>query len=252
MWRAEKAGWIGVIALTLTLAACGSKGAEQPADPTPADPAADPAVAPAGGEGDKHTEPAAKPDEPAKPDGPTAKLDEPAKPDEPAAKAEVDAGPTEAAADAGPTEAEGDAGAAANAEPDTLSKHGFNYPGKNTVVRECDPESPEGVIQRAILAAMNPDEEKGWQQFESLLHSSQLIPNALTSRRQLNFPAMRRKVSLFLVEEGKPYYKWAYAEEPDEGVIKVFVHNPKSMPTPCYLAMDPEADNKWRIKSCSL
>lgn len=130
---------------------------------------------------------------------------------------------------------------------------GWSYPSRNTIVRDPEPDTPAGVIMLALTAAMNPDANKGWGQFQALLHTSELLPNALISRRELNWPAMRRKVHLFLIEDPtKPIYQWSYAEETADGQLKIFVHNPKSMPTPCYVAQDPEQDNKWRIRTCSL
>lgn len=253
MWRADKAGWIAVIGLSLAVAACGGKGSEQPsmnpvdpaATPAPTDPATAPAPEDKGSEG--NVAPADPADPGAKPADPGTKPADPGtKPADPAA-ADPDAADAGSTAGADPADTKVPSEAADGASP-----NGYTYPGRNTVVKDPDPESPEGIIMRALAAALDPDEAKGWEAFEGLLHTSELIPNALTSRRQLNWPAMRRKVALFLVEEGKPVYKWAYAEEPEPGVIKVFVNNPKSMPTPCYVAQDPEQENKWRIKSCSL
>ncbi|MCB9736069.1 MAG: hypothetical protein H6745_26070 [Deltaproteobacteria bacterium] len=216
--------------LTTALVACGGKGGDQPA-PEP--------------------EPTA-PSEPA----PTEPTPEPAtvaaEPDAGAAAAPSDpatAAPTGETVAAGDGDATG--GAAENAADAEL---GFVYPAKNTVIRDVDPESIEGVIQRALMAAANPDEEKGWKDFESLLHSQEKGEMSLRSRKQYNWPAMRRKAYLFLIEgTDKNVYKWAYAEEHDEGkTIKVFVYNPKSSPTPCYVKRDPEQENHWRITTCSL
>ncbi len=126
----------------------------------------------------------------------------------------------------------------------------FVQPG--SIVRTPDPETPEGVIQRAIASAMEPDEPKAWEQFAALLHTDEKLPNALYSRRSMNFPAMRRKVKLFLIEdETKPYYQVdRVLEGPDS--VRLFVHNKGSMPTPCEVRRDTAQENKWRVTTCSL
>jgi len=225
-------GWSNVawiVGLALTLGACGGKDEATPEAPAPA--AAEPAKeAPAaearGEEPTTAAAPAPKPAEEATAPKPTEEV--------PAPK------PADAAA-AAPTEVVVD------------DLDAYVYPARNTVVRDPDPSTPEGIIARALAAAMNPDEAAGWREFEALLHTSEKLPNALTSRRQLNWPAMRRKVPLFLVEdETKPIYRWSYVEELPNNTLKIFVHNKESMPTPCYLRRDAEQDNAWRITTCSL
>jgi len=119
-----------------------------------------------------------------------------------------------------------------------------------TIVKDPNPESPEGLIQRAIMAAMEPDEAKAWAAFEALLHEDQKYGQALVYRREMNFPAMRRKVKLFLIEdETKPIYKISRILE-EGNIIRIFVHNKQSMPTPCEVRLD--ATNHWKIGICSL
>jgi len=113
-------------------------------------------------------------------------------------------------------------------------------------------DSPEAVIMKAIQAAMNPDEAKGWEDFSKLLHSSQQLPNSLTSWRAFNFKAFRRKVHLYLADDTKPDYVIDRVDRPTPDRIKIFVHNERSMPTPCQLRKDPEARGAWRIEICSL
>lgn len=244
MKRAAHAGLILVTGLGLALFACGAE--QQPAgDPPPAEPTPS-------AEGDPKDPKAAEPT----PAADAPKEDEAAKPAEPAEPAKADAPAEPAGADGAEPTAGGDGGEAKPVALDGASEPSpaqVSYPSKNTIVRDPEPDSPAGVIMRALEAAMNPDADKGWEQFEALLHTSEKLPNALISRRELNWPAMRRKVHLFLIEDPKkPIYQWAYAEETADGQLKIFVHNPKSMPTPCYVAQDPEQDNQWKIRTCSL
>jgi hypothetical protein len=143
----------------------------------------------------------------------------------------------------------GDPAAAADAGAETTPG---TFVQAGSIVRTPDPETPEGVIQRAIVAAMEPDEAKAWEQFLALLHTDEKLPNALYSRRSRNFAAMRRKLKLFLIEDGtKPYYQVdRVIEGPD--AVRLFVHNKSSMPTPCEVRRDKAQENKWRVATCSL
>lgn len=123
-----------------------------------------------------------------------------------------------------------------------------------TIVRDPVPDSPEWLIQQVLVASMEPDEAKGWALFESLLHEDQKIENALVSRRQLNYPASRRKVKLFLFEDpSKPIYKIDRVVEESPTLVRIYVHNNSEggMPTPCEVRLD-EKLKKWRIGICSL
>lgn len=123
-----------------------------------------------------------------------------------------------------------------------------------TVVRNPEPNSPEWLIQQVLVASMEPDFEKGWALFESLLADDQKIEKALISRKQLNYPASRRKVKLFLYEDPeKPYYKIERIVQEGPNQYRFFLNNnsPDSMPTPCEVRYD-EAKKKWGVGICSL
>ncbi len=123
-----------------------------------------------------------------------------------------------------------------------------------TVVKNPAVDSPEWLIEQVLVAAMEPDEAKGWAIFESLLHTDEKLPNALISRRQHNYPASRRKVKLFLYEDPtKPIYKVDRVVEEGPKSVRIYVHNnsENSIPTPCEVRMD-DTLKKWRIGICSL
>ncbi|MFO0745237.1 MAG: hypothetical protein U1F43_06095 [Myxococcota bacterium] len=225
--------------------ACGSKS--QPA------PASEPT---------KSTEPAKTPDPKA---GEPTKTTEPAKTPDPAPADPTKAPEPAAAADAGAAPADPDAGAAADPMMDDDAMVGVNVPQADvsnaalfqltatpgTIVKDPNPESPEGLITRALQAAMEPDEAKGWTMFEALLHDDQKYGQALEYRRQMNFPAMRRKVKLFLIEDpNKPIYQVDRTLVENPTTIRIFVHNKESMPTPCQLRLDDTGH--WKIGICSL
>lgn len=213
--------------VTFALVACDKK----------AEPAPQPAAA-------ETKAPEAKPE--AKPEPKPEPVAEPAKAPAEPAKAPV--------ADAG-TAPSGDTGgdpAPIPAIPDPPVTAVSMTPGM--IVRETKPDSPEWLIQQVLVASMEPDEAKGWELFASLLHEDQKIENALISRRQLNYPASRRKVKLFLFEDPtKPYYKVDRVLEESPKLVRIFVHNNSEggMPTPCELRFDDNL-KKWRIGICSL
>jgi glucose/arabinose dehydrogenase len=143
---------------------------------------------------------------------------------------------------------------AAPAEPATGFKPNEVMVTPGTVVRDPKEGTPEWLVAQVLLAAMDPDEAKGWERFVSVLGPDQKIEKALISRRELNFAASRRKVKLFLFEDPtKPIYKVDRVQQEEENVWRIFVHNnsPDSMPTPCQVRFDP-ATSKWGVGLCSL
>jgi hypothetical protein len=155
---------------------------------------------------------------------------------------EPEASPTPAPAPAAPVEAD-----------DGVKPLGTHVlPGM--VVRDTLPRTPERAIQDVLRAALEPDEEKGWEMFKALLHTDELLPNALITRRSMNFAASRRKVHLFLVEKAEvPVFKVARILDEGNDSLRFFVHNPESMPTPCVARIDRNLNPPaWRIGVCSL
>jgi hypothetical protein len=70
----------------------------------------------------------------------------------------------------------------------------------------------------------------------------------------MNFAASRRKVHLFLLEDSpKPVFKVERIVDDAPDTIRFFVHNPKSMPTPCTARLDQSlTPPAWRVGICSL
>jgi hypothetical protein len=123
---------------------------------------------------------------------------------------------------------------------------------EGVLVTEPGEGTPEAVLQTVIAAAMNPDEAAGWESLRSMLHSSISAAHALQNYREMNFQASRRKVNLFTPNDTLPYFRVVKTTLPGTDKIKFFVHNEKSMPTPCTLRRDSEADGAWRVYVCSL
>lgn len=215
---------------------------------------------------DKKSEPApqaaAATPEPAKPEPTPEPTKTPDKEPAPTPTAAADASPTPAPAPT-PTPAPAPtptvAGDAAPAAPSDGAAAGDKPVGvtatPGTVVKDPVPDSPEWLIQQVLAASLEPDPEKGWALFESLLHEDQKIEKALISRKSLNYPASRRKVQLFIYEEGpKPVYRVErVVEEVPNQQYRIFVYNksPDSMPTPCEVRYDANL-KKWRVGICSL
>jgi len=122
------------------------------------------------------------------------------------------------------------------------------------IVRTTKERTPEHMIQQVLVAALEPDEEKGWQLFKSLLHTDELHPNGLITRRSMNFAASRRKVHLFIADKGDlPVFKVSRILDEGDGTLRFFVHNPESMPTPCTARVDANlTPPAWRVGLCSL
>lgn len=126
--------------------------------------------------------------------------------------------------------------------------------GITTTIDNPDDGTPEALVRDVIAAALMADETKGWEAFRKLLHSDQLRSGVSEkSWRTMNFPALRRKVRLYLEDDSTPIYELAYAEEVAPTSVKLFVANEKSeVPTPCTLKPDAEQGGAWRISICSL
>ena len=86
----------------------------------------------------------------------------------------------------------------------------------------------------------------------SVLHSGNKTVKALRDWRGMKFPASRRKAHLFVSDEALVHFRIMRVDTPQEDAIRLFVFNAKSLPTPCELRRDPEADNAWRVWVCSL
>jgi len=152
-----------------------------------------------------------------------------------------------------PTPAEASSEAAGEAEATAKSPpQASTDADEAAIISAPAPDSPEAVIRGILEGAMNPDSDAGWETTKALLHSNLHTARALKSYRELNYPASRRKVALFTPDDTKPHFRVARRQTPAADKIKLFIHNEKSMPTPCTLRKDPQASGAWRIHACSL
>lgn len=124
--------------------------------------------------------------------------------------------------------------------------------GEGRLITTPSPETPEGVIQSVLRASLTADEEMGWDMLLSVLHSGNKTAKALRDWRGMKFPASRRKAHLFVSDEALVHFRIMRIDTPQEDAIRLFVFNAESLPTPCELRRDPEANNAWRVWVCSL
>ncbi len=120
--------------------------------------------------------------------------------------------------------------------------------GIGEVVTNPEPGTPEAVVQEVLRAALNPDEEAGWEHFVKFLHSEELdSPVAMNHWRNLKFPALCKK-AIHLVQDpaSVTFVIMDRREEPPSLIL--MVKNAKSeLPTPCKLRQDPSAGNAWKV-----
>ncbi|NOZ01511.1 MAG: hypothetical protein GXP54_06430 [Deltaproteobacteria bacterium] len=114
------------------------------------------------------------------------------------------------------------------------------------------PGTPEKVIQDVLKAAINADEEAGWEGFYPLLHTDEAdSPAAMNNWRTIKFPAIRRKAAYLLTD--KSSFEFTVMDRREDGrSLTIFVKNSKSdSPTPCKLRQDPDKGNAWMVfNSC--
>ncbi len=124
-------------------------------------------------------------------------------------------------------------------------------------VCEPDKESAEWVLMEAMEAARDKNEERGWERFQKVLHSSERSPNALRSWYTGAWPRMRRQIKHYDLN-GDGCFKMVNLKEMVRGTggtagYEYYITSKiKEMPTPCAVYLDDENGNKWRIRRCSL
>lgn len=118
-------------------------------------------------------------------------------------------------------------------------------------VDQPEPETAEWVLKQALLAASDKDEQRGWDNFQKMLHSSERTTNALRGWYQGNWPRMRKQAPLYLDSEGRFVLRDLRVQQ-NEGVDFFVESKIRDLPTPCSVYIDHNNNNVWRIKRCSL
>ncbi len=120
--------------------------------------------------------------------------------------------------------------------------------GLGVTITTPDPGTPERLVQDVLRAALNADEDSGWEAFEALLHSEEAgSPRAHAEWRQTKFEAIRRKAAALVEDPGTFAYRMMdYREDGD--TVQIFVRNRTSdLPTPCRVKPDPAVRGAYRV-----
>ena len=121
----------------------------------------------------------------------------------------------------------------------------------------CDPdkESAEWVLMKTLQAMNAKDPEKGWEDFQKLLYSSERTLNALRGWRQMTWKRLRKQRDHYLDEDGCYKIVKQRKIESSRGKLQgleFYVQSKyKDMGTPCAVSRDKGNKGRWRIKRCS-
>lgn len=118
-------------------------------------------------------------------------------------------------------------------------------------VENPEPETAEWVILQVLLAAKDPDEERGWEKFQKLLHSQERTNNALKGWQQFGWPRMRRQAKLYLDEHDRIVLR-DFKVMQNDGIDFFLENKERDLPTPCSVYLDFANNKHWRVKRCSL
>lgn len=118
-------------------------------------------------------------------------------------------------------------------------------------VTNPEPETAEWVLREVLLAGKEPDEEKGWQRFQKVLHSQERTNNALKGWQQFGWPRIRRQAHLYLDETGT-FVLRDFRTLQNDGIDFFLENRDRDLPTPCSVYLDFANNKQWRVKRCSL
>ncbi len=118
-------------------------------------------------------------------------------------------------------------------------------------VDKPEPETAEWVIKEVLLAAKDPDEARGWDKFQKLLHSQERSTNALKGWQQFGWPRMRRQAHLYLDEHDRLVLR-DFKVMQNDGIDFFLENRERDLPTPCAVYLDFANNKHWRVKRCSL
>ena len=118
-------------------------------------------------------------------------------------------------------------------------------------VSDPEPETAEWVLREALLAGIEPEEEKGWERFQKVLHSQERTVAALNSWRQFGWPRIRKQAKNYLDDDGR-FVLRDFRTLQNDGIDSFLDNHTRELPTPCSVYMDYDNNKLWRIKRCSL
>ncbi len=118
-------------------------------------------------------------------------------------------------------------------------------------VENPEPETAEWVIREVLMAAKDPDAEKGWERFQKMLHSQERTNNALRGWQQFGWPRLKRQAHLYLDEQNR-YVLRDFKVMQNDGIDFFLENRERDLPTPCAVYLDYANNKHWRVKRCSL
>lgn len=118
-------------------------------------------------------------------------------------------------------------------------------------VENPEPETAEWVLREVLMAAKDPDAEKGWERFQKMLHSQERTNNALRGWQQFGWPRIRRQAHLYLDEQNR-FVLRDFKVMQNDGIDFFLENRERDLPTPCAVYLDYANNKHWRVKRCSL
>lgn len=118
-------------------------------------------------------------------------------------------------------------------------------------VSNPEPETAEWVLGEVLQAGMEPDEEKGWERFQNVLHSDERSLAALQGWRQFGWPRIRKQAHLYVNDAGQ-FVLRDFREQQNDGIDFFLQGEGRELPTPCSVYRDKANNTLWRVKRCSL
>lgn len=118
-------------------------------------------------------------------------------------------------------------------------------------VENPEPETAEWVLREVLMAAKDPDAEKGWERFQKMLHSQERTNNALRGWQQFGWPRIKRQAHLYLDDQNR-YVLRDFKVMQNDGIDFFLENRERDLPTPCAVYLDYANNKHWRVKRCSL
>ena len=118
-------------------------------------------------------------------------------------------------------------------------------------VENPEPETAEWVLREVLMAAKDPDAEKGWERFQKMLHSQERTNNALRGWQQFGWPRIKRQAHLYLDDQNR-YILRDFRVMQNDGIDFFLENRERDLPTPCAVYLDFANNKHWRVKRCSL
>ncbi len=122
-------------------------------------------------------------------------------------------------------------------------------------VTDPEPESAEWVLLQVLQAALEKDEEVGWERFQKVLHSSERTTQGLQNWHEMGWKRIRKQADDYLDDDGSfkiVDFKDIMSSTEEVVGLEFYVESvKKEMPTPCAVYIDEEAAGHWRVRRCS-